>query len=70
MELLEGHALFNGVGDSAEIISFPVDSMPKEPGARFAALFAARPEWKLEDLNPYLEGLQVICSMLHPNHLA
>ncbi len=60
LDLLRGHALFDGVGDAAEVISFPVESLPKDPAARFPALFAARPEWKLEDLSPYLEGLQVI----------
>ena len=62
LELLRGHALFNGAGNSGEIVSFPVEALPKEPVARFAALFIARPEWKIKDLNPYLEGLQVISS--------
>ena len=58
LELLRGRALLDGSGDGAEISSFPIDSLPKDPKARFAALFAVRPEWKLEDLTPYLEGLQ------------
>ena len=59
LELLRGQALLDGTGDCAEVVCFPVDSLPKDPAARFAAVFAARAEWKLEDLVPYLEDLQV-----------
>ena len=58
MELLRGHALLTGTGEAAKIMPFSVESLPKEPVARFRALFAAYPEWKIEDLNPYLDGLQ------------
>ncbi|KAK9832280.1 hypothetical protein WJX74_005311 [Apatococcus lobatus] len=60
IELLRGHVLLDGAGEAAEIVPFSVESLPKEPMARFKALFAARPEWRIEDLNPYLDGLQVV----------
>lgn len=66
IELLRGHALLNGAGQAAEVVPFSVESLPKEPVARFRALFAARPEWKIDDLNPYLDGLQVGWSALVP----
>lgn len=64
IELLRGHVLLTGAGQAAGIVPFSVESLPKEPVARFRALFAARPEWNIDDLKPYLDGLQVGCSAL------
>jgi sister chromatid cohesion protein DCC1 len=38
---------------------FPAESLPVEPGARFAALFGLRPRWTREELDPFLEGWEV-----------
>lgn len=39
------------------IAFFPSSSLPLEPAARFQALFAARAQWKLEDLLPFVEDV-------------
>lgn len=36
---------------------FPADKLPISAEQRFQALFAAREQWSLEDLEPYLDGL-------------
>ena len=46
------------------ILALSVADLPTEPGARFAELFAARPQWELRDLEPYLADLQVSTQLL------
>ena len=63
--MLRGEALMEG-GAGAEdcILALSVADLPTEPGARFAELFAARPQWELGDLEPYLADLQVSTQLL------
>ncbi|KAL6769983.1 hypothetical protein ACKKBG_A33125 [Auxenochlorella protothecoides x Auxenochlorella symbiontica] len=42
---------------SATLQYLPLDSLPADPAGRFGALFAMRPRWRLEELEPYLQGL-------------
>lgn len=35
----------------------PVEGLPPLPRERFQALFAFRPRWSLEQLEPYMQGL-------------
>lgn len=43
---------------------FPVSRLSKVPEQRFAQLFQARARWRLDELEPFLQGLQV-CKMHH-----
>ena len=49
------------LADRAEALLrwFPADALPMEPEPRFAALFAAQPRWTREQLDPYIQTLQV-----------
>ena len=38
--------------------AFPVAGLPRDPAARFAALFRERPRWEWAALEPYTAGLQ------------
>ncbi|CAK0780439.1 hypothetical protein CVIRNUC_005054 [Coccomyxa viridis] len=58
--MLRGEALVEGRPGAEDcILALSVADLPTEPGARFAELFAARPQWELRDLEPYLADLQV-----------
>ena len=55
-----GEALVDrSAGAEGCVQSLSVADLPAEPGARFAELFAVRPQWELHDLEPYLTDLQV-----------
>ena len=58
--MLRGEALLEGTAGAESCVqSLSVADVPAEPGARFAELFAVRPQWELHDLEPYLADLQV-----------
>jgi hypothetical protein len=50
---------FAGRGGDALVRLFPVVELPSDPEARFAALFAQRPRWEADELEPYLAGMAV-----------
>ena len=63
--MLRGEALVEGSPGAEDcILALSVADLPTEPGARFAELFAARPQWELRDLEPYLADLQVSTQLL------
>ena len=63
--MLRGEALVEGSAGAEDcILALSVADLPTEPGARFAELFAARPQWELHDLEPYLADLQVSTQLL------
>jgi len=43
----------------ARVTHFPSAALPADPGARAAALFAARPRWTLASISPFLAPLVV-----------
>src|SRR5579875_1320445 len=57
--MLRGEALLeeDGAGN-ASIRLLSAEALPSDPAARFAALFRARPRWRLADLQPYIADLQ------------
>lgn len=59
-DLLCGKALYTSSGQDQFVRHFPAKSLPKEPVARFAQLFAAKNEWLLPELEPFLQGIQVV----------
>ena len=63
--MLRGEALMEGSAGAEDcILALSVADLPTEPGARFTELFAARPQWELHDLEPYLADLQVSTQLL------
>ena len=62
--MLRGEALVEGGSGAEEVITaLSIASLPTDPCARFARLFALRPRWALPELEPYLADLQV-CPVL------
>jgi len=53
---LAGEALEEGEW----LVAFPAAGLPKQPRARFAALFAQRQRWSRAALLPYLEGVEEV----------
>ncbi len=49
----------DGAAGVAKVRHFPASALPRDPAARFAALFAARGRWVRADLEPYLAGMCV-----------
>lgn len=61
LSFLRGHALFEPNARGEEMIRyFSTLDLPRDPGARFRAIFAARERWTIEELDPYLEGIQAV----------
>ena len=58
-DMLAGEALIEESGGEQIVRRLSVKQLPKDASARFAELFAIRPRWYMQDLQPYLEGLQV-----------
>lgn len=42
-----------------EMQYFPARSLPRDPAARFKALFERKPCWQKQELHPYLAGIKV-----------
>lgn len=57
--MLRGDALGEDVAGARILTYFPVSTLPEEPAHRFRLLFAAKPHWTREEIEPYLHGLQV-----------
>ena len=53
-EMLRGLALLDGSGGLAYF-----GDLPRDPKARFAALFGHQSRWKAQDLKPFLAGVVV-----------
>ena len=59
-EMLVGEVLPEETGGGKIVRRFSAGSLPKDPARRFAELFAARPRWRMAELQPFLKGIQVI----------
>ena len=59
-EMLVGEVLTQETASGKIVRRFSAGSLPKDPARRFAELFAARPRWRMADLQPFLKGIQVI----------
>ena len=57
--MLAGEVLIDTVGGEQIIASFPSEKLPKDPEARFLALFKAKQLWPARDLMPFLRTIQV-----------
>ena len=57
-EYLSGLALIDRPERAAEafVRALIASDLPREPGDRFAALWAVKPRWTLSELDPYLKG--------------
>ena len=57
-KLLRGLALVEKAADGSEgtVRPFRASRLPKTPKERFAALFALKPRWTMDELEPYLEA--------------
>mmetsp|Transcript_38649 Transcript_38649/g.74100 ORF Transcript_38649/g.74100 Transcript_38649/m.74100 type:complete len:437 (-) Transcript_38649:294-1604(-) len=58
LDMLRGEALVETVGLEKFLVNFRADTLPRQPAARFDALFGQRARWEWDDLHPYLEGIQ------------
>ena len=54
VEMLQGEALVDG----DTVICFPASKLPSSAAERFAKLFAQRPLWQREAIEPYMADLQ------------
>lgn len=57
--MLKAEILTETLSGERIIKYFPVSRLSKVPEQRFAQLFQARPRWELQDLEPFLQSLQV-----------
>lgn len=57
--VLRGEVLPLAAAEGPSLKAFPAAALPREPSARFDALFAERPCWLWADLEPYVQGMQV-----------
>jgi hypothetical protein len=46
----------------ARLLPLRAASLPGAPAERFAALFAVRERWDMREMEPFLEGMQVVSS--------
>ena len=61
--VLQGMALHTNMKQEKFIRHFPAKRLSKDPATRFSQLFAAKSQWLLPELEPFLWGIQV-CSFL------
>ncbi|GAX81990.1 hypothetical protein CEUSTIGMA_g9418.t1 [Chlamydomonas eustigma] len=59
LESLKGEVLMTGKSQNTQVKAFPLSALPREPAKRFAALFAERPKWNADDMEPYISDLKV-----------
>lgn len=57
MSLLANEVLLESMGSQTALKPFSVSDLPASAAPRFAALFAARPAWTMEDLEPFVRDL-------------
>ena len=61
-ELLTGNVLIDNTGDQPTIQLFQASSLSPIPRRRFDQLFAMRPRWQLEDLQPFVEYVDALAT--------
>lgn len=59
LSMLRGMAIQEDTGTQKLVKLFSVHQLPSEPAARFKAVFQEQAQWSWQDLQPYVEGLQV-----------
>lgn len=59
LSMLRGIAIQEDTGSNQFVKLFDVAQLPSEPAARFKAVFQENPTWLWQDLQPYIEDLQV-----------
>ena len=59
LSMLRGMAVQEDTGTQKLVKLFNVQQLPCEPAARFKAVFQERAQWSWQDLQPYVEDLQV-----------
>ncbi len=59
LSMLRGMAVQEDTGTQKLVKLFNVQQLPCEPAARFKAVFLERAQWSWQDLQPYVEDLQV-----------
>lgn len=57
--MLRSIAVQEDTGTQQLVKLFDVHQLPTEPAARFKAVFQEKPTWLWQDLQPYIEDLQV-----------
>jgi len=57
VEMLKGLALLDAAGPRTTMRMLTTEDLPADPAGRFRKLFAMRPKWTREDLQPYLSGV-------------
>ena len=59
LAMLRGIAVQEDTGSQQLVKLFDVRQLPTEPAARFKAVFQERSTWLWQELQPYIEDLQV-----------
>jgi len=59
LSMLRGLSVQEDTGTQKLVKLFNVQQLPCEPAARFKAVFLERAQWSWQDLQPYVEDLQV-----------
>ena len=59
LAMLRGIAVQEDTGSQQLVKLFDVRHLSTEPAARFKAVFQERPTWLWQELQPYIEDLQV-----------